>query len=449
MSQVMSNQIQVSVEITSSLGRRLTVSVPTERVEQAVKERIQRISKTAKVAGFRPGKMPEKAAEKMFGGAARAEVADHLLQSSLQEAVVQEKLQPAGYPVIESFKADPGAPLQYTATFEVFPDVHLKSLSDVTLEKLVVNLADADVERVLEQMRKQHAEWKEVQQAAATGDRVTFDMIAGTGQKEQKGLQLILEEGAMPPEFAVLKGTKAGDDVKVQWQGADANLKIQKVESPLLPEINDEFAKRLGVSDGTIDGLKTEVRKHVQDELDKALHNKLKVQLIDKLLETHPLELPKSAIDAEYEHLAQEFRNRVKQQIGQEIKELPESVQQDTQVVARRRVALSLLFPAAIRQYDIKLDDSRLRAHIERAVASFENASAMIDMVYKDKKIMAGIRSQVLEEQVVEKLLEQVQYKEKNADYAEVMKFANEQQDMHGHHHEHEHVHDENCQHDH
>lgn len=437
----MSNQIQVSVEITSSLGRRLNVTVPAERFEQAVKERIQRIAKTAKIDGFRPGKLPIKTAEKMFAEGARAEATEKLLQSTLQEALIQEKLQPAGYPTIESLKADAGAPLQYTAAFEVFPEVQLKSLDDVTLEKLVVSLTDADVTKVLEQMRKQHAQWEEVQHAAEMSDRVTFDL------NEQKGLQLIIEEGAMPAEFIVLKGKKVGDEAKVQWQGKEATVKVIKVEAAKLPEIDNEFAKRLGVKDATVAGLNTEVRQHLQTELDRVLQGKLKSQLLEKLIECNPVELPKSAVDAEYEYLAKDFRERVKKQFGQEVKDLPDSIKQQTQDDARRRVILGLLFPAVIKQFDLKVDDARVKQHVERVLSAFENTPGMIDMVYKDKNIMANIRSQVLEEQVVEKLLEQVKFTEKNATYSEVMKFADHQHDHH--HHDHEHVHDENCQHNH
>jgi len=445
----MTNQIHVSVEITGSLGRRVAVSVPAERLEQAVKERITRIAKTAKIDGFRPGKVPVKTAEKLFGQAARGEAAEALLQSSLQQALVQEKLQPAAYPVIESFKADAGGPLQYTASFEVFPEVQVSGLKQVTLEKLVVDITDADVEQVLQQMRKQHSQWEAVNQPAAMGDRITFNMVTGPDKKEQKDLQLVLEEGGMPAEFAVLKGKKVGEQVTLQWQGSETTINLSKIEVAKLPEINDEFAKRLSVSDGTVIGLYTEVRKHMQDELERVLKDKLKTQVIDKLVERNPVELPKSAVDAEYERLAQDFRNRVKKELGQEIQDLPEAVQQSTKDAAHRRVTLSVLFPAIIKQHDIKLDDTRVRTHIQKILASFENADNMIDMVLKDKNVMSSIRSQVLEEQVIEKLLEQVSYTDKNANYNEVMKFAHTNHYRAEDYHEHEHVHDENCQHDH
>jgi trigger factor len=210
--------MDISVEITGSLARRLTVAVPASEITSAIQKRIQKLSKTAKLDGFRPGKIPAKVIEQRFGPALRGEAIEELLQSSLTTALKQEKLQPAETPTIQSLEAEEGQPLKYSATFEVYPEVHVNSLADVTLEKTVVNIEESDIDRVLEQMRKQHAEWQEVNRAIQAGDKVTMDFVRIVDGKpqtesEQKNVSLIMDEGRIPAGFDKLLGAKAGDEL--------------------------------------------------------------------------------------------------------------------------------------------------------------------------------------------------------------------------------------------
>lgn len=457
----MNQAMQVSVEITGSLGRRVNVSVPAERVEQAVKERLQQIAKTAKIDGFRPGKMPLSAAEKMFGVAARGEATEKLIQTTLFEALKQEDLRPAGFPMIESLRADAGKPLEYTAAFDVFPEVQLQKLNNFSLEKLVVDITDADVDRVLQQMRNQHATWEIVQRPAEWGDRVTFDLMRSANeqqstQDEQKDITLILEQDNIPAGFAAVKGATAGSEIQltlnpgVKDSEVQAVAKIHKVEVANLPEINAEFAKLLGVSEGGVDALRKQVHQHMQDELDQVLKNKLKTQVVEKFLENHQLELPKALLEEEFHLLEKDLKERMTKELGRQSESpLPESTKENLMATARQRVTLGILYPAFIKQHDIKVDEARVRAHIDRIARAFEGAQAMIDLVYKDKNIMNSIRSQVLEEQILEKLLEQVQFNEKIANYSDVMNLRSASLSHHGHVHPDDHVHDEHCNHDH
>lgn len=372
----MSNEMRVSVEITSSLGRRINVFVPAQEVAGAIKERLKQVAQTAKVDGFRPGKMPLAAAEKLFGMSVRDEVIRKLVQMKLYDAFRQEQLRPAGYPSIESLKEGEGQPLEFTAAFEIYPEVPAPSLNGVTLEKLVVSVTDSDIERVIEQMRKQHP---------------------GEG-------------------------------------GA-------------LPEVNDDFAKLLGVTEGGLETLRTQIKKHMEQELERVIKSKLKEQVIEKLLERQPLELPKGLIEEEAQQLEREFVESMakSKQDAEKLPALPEEAKQQIQKTATQRVTMGLLYQALIKEHDIKVDEDRVRAYIDQFAQSFENSPNIMEMLYKDKQITSRIRSQILEEQVVEKLLEQVKFSEKPSSYSEVIKISTH--DAHGH--DHEHVHGPDCDHDH
>lgn len=212
--------MDISVEITGSLARRLTVAVPATELNSAIQKRVQKLTKTAKLDGFRPGKVPAKVIEQRFGEAIRGEAIEEVLQSSLSTALKQEKLHPAEPPTIQSLEADEGQPLKYSATFEVYPEIHVNGLSEVTLEKTVVSIEESDIGRVLEQMRKQHIEWEETTRPVQLGDKVTMDFIRiidGQLQQdtEQKNVSLILDEGNIPAGFDKLIGAKVGDELMI------------------------------------------------------------------------------------------------------------------------------------------------------------------------------------------------------------------------------------------
>ncbi len=370
--------MDVSVEITGSLARRLTVIVPAAEISNAIHKRIQKLTKTIKLDGYRPGKVPTSVIQQRFGDAIKGEELEKLVQSSLTTALQQENLQPAGSPMIQSLEANEGQPLKYSATFEVYPDVQVNSLADVTLEKTVVTIEESDVDYVVEKMRKQH-----------TGEGETLS--------------------------------------------------------------DDEFIKRLSME--TMDELRKQVRSHMEQELNNVLKNKLKTQLIDKLIEKNTLELPKTLLERECQHLEKEWEERLRQSTQQQDAVLPAEAKEKSLEIARRRVTLSLLFGELMKQYNIQVDNNKVNEHIFRIATSFQEPQAIVNMIQKQPEILNNIRAQVVEEQVVDKLLEQVQYTEKTAQYREIMQMetdaAGELEHEHHHEHEHEHVHDENCDHDH
>lgn len=447
--------MQVFVEITSSLGRRVTVIVPTEKFEQAVRTRLQKLSSTAKMDGFRPGKAPQSLIEKRYGLAVRSEVVEILLDSSLREALAQEKLYPAETPVVQSVKAEPGVPFEYNVTFEVYPEVHLHNLSDVLLEKLVVTIEEADVDRVIEQMRTLHATWNEVQRPAEMGDKLNVDMQGLVhGQPSpalhDKNTTLVLDKNTLPPGFEVLEHAKAGDIITINLPdnqhkpaGAAAPadqvlVTVHTVSAPELPPIDADFAKKLGITDGNINSLREEIRQHMQNELGQTLKNRLREQVIDAFLEHHPVELPKGMLASEYQRLEQEVQDKIKQEnkSAGDI-QLPQAEQQKLQELAQQRVALGLLFPAIIHQQNFKVDDARLSAHVKQMFGAFEDAAQMLPMLLQNKDLMGRLRSQILEDQVVDYLLGQVHFSEKAVNYTEALALSKAGHPGHTHTHRH------------
>lgn len=426
--------MQVSVETTSNLGRRLTVIVPADLLEDEVSARLKNLSKTAKIEGFRPGKIPSRVIEQRFGDSARGEVVNKVLQKSLNDALIQEKLEPASTPTIQSLKAEKGQPLEYVATFDVFPEVKLQDLSDVVLEKSKVNIAEADVDRVLEQMRVQHAKWIPVDRASKEGDKVTVDLKWPHEEKaakfrEQRGVAFILSK-ALPPDLEVLKGTKVGDEVPVklaiQVRGTPERTQVSAmgtvltIAEPELPELNDEFAKTLEVAEG-IQGLRAEVRDHMQKQADQVVKTKVRNRLVEALLERHHFELPEQVVETEKQQMEYELKMQQQSAVSPKDFELADSIRENIANMAKKRVTLSLIYSALIKEYQLKVDSNRVHERIEQIAVSFEDPKEMAQKMLQDRPTINRISTEVMEDQILEKLLEKIQYTEKNLDYAKVM----------------------------
>jgi trigger factor len=423
------NKIQVSVESVDNFTRRLNVTVPISQLEERKKLHILELAKKTRLDGFRTGKVPPSHIEKLYGSSIWQEVIEKSLQISLSTALEQETLNPVGHPHIESIKAEPGTDLTYTASFEIYPQVEVPSLKGASLEKLKVNINEEDIIKVLEQMRKQYAEWIEVPDKACYGDRVSFDIVfADAEEKTRKDLQWVLEEDKIPEGFSALLSSVAGDTLSVSLpkeQGSkhsnSATIKVKKVAKAKLPELDNAFAKRLDIKEGTIEALKNQVREHMQIELDRILREKLKAQVIDMLVTMHAInELPQGALNQEFKRLEQDVFRQQKQQNNERIS-LSEIEKADLMKMAYRRVTLGLLFNALIEKHHLHVDESRVQQHIDKLVGAFQFDQMVRDKLYKDKNMMMNIRSSVLEEQVIDKLLEEVEYTEKLAEYSEIM----------------------------
>lgn len=424
--------MQVSVEETGGLERRMTVEIPGEKIEQEVQKRLQQLSRTASLKGFRPGKVPMKVVNNRFGGQVRQEVLGDMVQSSFYEAVAQEKLRLAGQPAIEPKEGEDKGSFEYTATFEVVPEVEAVPVAGVEFERKLAEVTDADLETMIEKLRVQNADWVANEGEAQGGDRLSIDFV-GTIEgepfkgNEGKDFSVIIGSNQMIEGFELgLIGTKAGEEKSLEllfpenYGVADLAGKpvqfvvnINKVESPQLPELNDEFAAKFGVEEGGIDALRTEVKNNMERELKQTLSNINKRAVMDKLLELNKFDIPQAMIDNEAQHMAQQMSQGMQQS---QIKDL--SIFNNE---AARRVSLGLIIASIIKANDLKVDEEQVRSYIEDMAASYEDPAEVVKWYFEDRSRLSQVEPVVLEEQVVNWILEQGTVKESQVAFEEIM----------------------------
>ncbi|QKT02549.1 trigger factor [Ectothiorhodospiraceae bacterium 2226] len=430
--------MQVSVESTGGLTRRMKVSVPAERIDQEVESRLKRMTRSVRIKGFRPGKVPFGVVQRQYGPQVRQEVVGEVVQSTFYEAVVQEKLRPAGSPSIEpeeSGDADGG--FGYVATFEVYPEVEPAPLEGVKIEKSVAQVADEDVERMIDNLRKQRRSFEAVERPAAEGDRVVMDYngtIEGEDFPGNRGQDVPVELGSgrmIEGLEAGLIGAKAGEtrtlDLKfpedyhfkeVAGKPVQFEVTVKAVEESRLPEVDEAFAKGFGVEGGA-DALRAEVRGNMERELNQGLHAKAKRAVMDKLLELNAIDLPAALIDGEAGRLAQQMHQQLVAQGAR-----PEDVKMDPSMFrdeASRRVALGLILAEIIKRQGFKADPAKVREMVDNTAASYEHPEEVVKWYYAEKGRLADLESANLEDQVVDWALEQADVVEQPTSFQEVM----------------------------
>ena len=435
--------MQVSIESTSTLERRLTIGVPADRVESEVNSRLQQAAQNVRMKGFRPGKVPMKVIEQRFGAGVRQEVLGEVMSRSFYEAVQQEKLKPAGRPAIEPKSMEPGKDLEYVAVFEVFPEVEPRDYSAIEIVKLSAELSEQDVDKMIENLRKQAGTWEVVDRPAQDGDQVVID-YAGTKAGEAfeggsaENSPLTLGSGRMIPGFeAAIVGMKAGEEKVVPLtfpadyhsealKGAAVEFKItlKEVKALQLAELNDEFFKKFGVKEGGEEQFRKDVRENMARELKNAIKNKVKNQVMNGLLKVHEdLQVPGALITEEIQVL----RGQTVQQFGGAgnnpsidfAKLLPDDMFRGQ---AERRVRLGLLLNAIITAGELKADAAKVRAAVEELASTYEDPKEVIDWYYANRQQLQGVESMVLEDQVVEQLLSGAKVTEQATSYEEALK---------------------------
>lgn len=437
--------MQVAVENASGLERKIKVSVPSEQISQEVKKRIKELTKTVKLKGFRPGKIPEKVVEMQFGDSVRQEVVRDVMWETLQQALQQEKLYPAGLPKVEvvSFKA--GEPLEYTASFEIYPEVKLANLAEIEIEKPTAEIKDPDVEKMIEKLQQQNVKWKDTPRAAQNKDLIQIDFEGfiddvpfegGTA----KAFRLELGSNRMIPGFEEqLIGANPGEtrDITVTFpeeyhakdlagKAAKFVVTVNKVMESQLPELNEAFAKDLGVSDGTVEGLKKEVRDSMQRDLDRRVRENVKAQIVKKLLQLNQIEVPEALVDSEIQRIQKQFQRQFSMQTGQKDK-LPELPREQVEQQAKDNVTIGLLLSQWIKDRDIKVDGSRVRTRIEEIASGYHQPDEVLKWYYSNNEALGEIEAAILEEQAIDGLLEELKVVPKNMSYEEIMN-SNEQQ---------------------
>ncbi|MDU3964647.1 MAG: trigger factor [Klebsiella michiganensis] len=430
--------MQVSVETTQGLGRRVTITIAADSIENAVKSELVNVAKKVRIDGFRKGKVPMNVVAQRYGASVRQDVLGDLMSRNFVDAIIKEKINPAGAPNYVPGEYKLGEDFTYAVEFEVYPEVELQGLEAIEVEKPVVEVTDADVDTMLDTLRKQQANWKDKDGAVDAEDRVTVDFTGSVDGEEFEGgkasdFVLAMGQGRMIPGFEDgIKGHKAGEEFTIdvtfpeeyhaenlKGKAAKFVINLKKVEERELPELTEEFIKRFGVEDGSVAGLRAEVRKNMERELKGAVRNRVKSQAIEGLVKAkaNDIDVPAALIDSEIDVLrrqaAQRFGGNEKQAL-----ELPRELFEEQ---AKRRVVVGLLLGEVIRTNELKADEDRVKGLIEEMASAYEDPKEVVEFYSKNKELMDNMRNVALEEQAVEAVLAKAKVSEKATSFSELM----------------------------
>ena len=428
--------MQVTVETLEGLERRLNITVPAANIEDAVTAELRNIAKNRRFDGFRKGKVPLKMVAKMYGKAVRQDVMGEVIQRHFIEAIVKEKINPAGAPEFTLVENKEGEDLVFNATFEVYPEVELKGLENISVEKPTTEVQDSDVEEMIETLRKQQAAWVEVEEAAEEGKRATIDFVGSIDGEEFEGgkaenFPLEMGAGRMIPGFEDgITGKTAGMEFEIdvtfpedyhaenlKGKAAKFAIKVIKVEGRELPKVDDEFVAKFGVSEGGIDALKAEVRKNMERELKQAVKNRIKEQALEGLVQENEIQVPAALIDQEIGTL----RQQAAQRFGgnpDAAAQLPRELFEEQ---AKRRVMVGLLLGEVIKSEELKADDDKVKALIEEMATAYEDPSEVIAYYEQNTQMMDNMRNVALEEQAIDAIISKAQVSEKAVSFNELM----------------------------
>ncbi|EEY38144.1 trigger factor [Vibrio mimicus] len=428
--------MQVTVETLEGLQRRLNITVPAANIEDAVTAELRNIAKNRRFDGFRKGKVPMKMVAKMYGKAVRQDVLGEVMQRHFIEAIVKEKINPAGAPTFAPVEIGEGKDLVFTATFEVYPEVELKGLEDIAVEKPAAEVTDADVAEMLETLRKQQATWKEVDEAAENGKRVSIDFVGSINGEEFEGgkaenFPLEMGAGRMIPGFedgivGKTKGMEFVIDVtfpeeyhaeNLKGKAAQFAIKVNKVEARELPELNDEFVARFGVAEGGVDALKAEVRKNMERELKQAIKARIKEQAIEGLVKANEIDVPSALIDQEIGVL----RQQAAQRFGGNVEAAAQLPRELFEEQAKRRVVVGLLLGEVIRTHELKADEEKVKALITEMATAYEDPTEVVAYYEQNQQLMNNMRNVALEEQAVDAIIAKAKVTEKAISFSELM----------------------------
>lgn len=435
--------MHISIETTSGLERRLTISVPSETFEEQISERLGKAAQQVRLPGFRPGKVPLKEIRRRFGPAVRAEVAGEIMQSSFVDAVHKESLAPAGSPSLEVVKMDPGIDFEFTATFEVFPVVELADLSRVAVRKPAAEISDLDLAEMIDRLREQRRTWTEVSRGAQEGDRVTLDFTGrldgeifegGSGE----GATFEVGAGQMIEDFDQgVRGLAAGDDgaftatfpedygnETLRGRTVTFEVSLTRVEEPGLPALDEEFFKAFGVEEGGLDAFHEEVRANMQREMDSAAANQVKQQVMDQLNRLHKVQLPRAMVTQEIQsqkqQMLQQFQMYGSGGQAPEI-DLPDDLFTEQ---AERRVTVGLVVNEIVTSNKLEPDAERVRERIETLAAGYAQPDQVVSYYYSNPEQLQQIEMAVLEQQVVDHILDKAAVEIVPATYQDVISGA-------------------------
>ena len=430
--------MQVSVETTSTLERRMTVGIPAEKIDSAVETKLADTAKRVRIDGFRPGKVPLREVRRRFGKAIREEVIGEIVSNSFYEAMNKESLNPAGYPSIERTKDAPGEDFEFVATFEVYPQITVQGLTSISVVRPVADISESDIDGMIERLREQRATFVDVDRAAANGDQVVIDFV-GTKDGEPfqggsaTGSKLVLGSGQMIPGFedGLVGATKGEERVlaltfpenyhapELKGQAVQFAVTVQAVQEKQLPEVNEEFIKAFSPKDPSIENFRAEIRQNMERELKNAIKNRIKKQVMDGVLEQNEVQVPKALIDSEIDRQRQQMVQQFGGGANFDFRSLPAEL---FEAQATRAVKLALLLGEVIKDRQIKSDATRVRAAIEELAAPYENPQQVVSWYYENKQILQQVEAMVLEDQVVDVILEQAQLTDESMSYEDAVR---------------------------
>ena len=430
--------MQVSIESSTGLERQLKIGVPAERIEKEVTERLQKATKTVSIAGFRKGKVPLKVVKQKYGQGVRQEVIGEVVNSSFYEAIKQEDLQPVGQPRIDDVTDVEGKDLEYTAVFEVYPEITLAKLEKVSIARPVTDLNDADVESMIEVLRNQQATFEAAEKASEEGDQVNIDYVGTKGGEEfpggkAEGQDLLLGSNSMIPGFEDgLVGLSAGDEkvLKLKFpkdyhaeelKGAKVEfaVKVNTVSVKNMPEMNDDFFKLYGVTEGGEEKFREDVRNNMERELRNAIRNKIKNRVMDQLFTHNKVDLPKALVTNEISQLKKQMIQQFGggQQLDPNM--LPDDMFTDK---AERRAALGVIVSEVVKVEELTPDEERVRERINEIASTYDQPQDVIDYYYSQQELLSSVEAVVLEDQVTELVLSRAKVTEEKLSYEEAIK---------------------------
>jgi trigger factor len=430
--------MMVSVETLPGLERRIEVSVPATRVRQQVDARLLKVSRTVRIKGFRPGKAPIHVVRKHYGREVREEVVSDLIRETFAEALRQEKLQPAGGPRIEPKKTGEPDDLRYTATFEVYPQIELKDISEIRLTRPVASVGEGDIDAMIESLRRQRPNWSDVARGCRDGDRITLDFEGRIGGEPFEGgksenLVITLGAGRLLPDFEQgVRGAAAGeqrefdlrfpDDYPAKHlagQTARFQAVVRKVEESALPELDAAFCEAFGVAEGGIEALRAEVRENMERELAQAVQARLKAQVMDQLLAANPIAVPRALVESEIRDMQLELLRRSG---SRDPRQLPP--RENFEAGARRRVALGLILNELIRKAGIQADAGQVQRRLDELVATYADPDEARRQYLQNDAATRQLQMSVLEDQAVDWVVKAAKVTDQPGSFKDIMNFG-------------------------
>ena len=430
--------MQVAVSTVSNLERRIEVSVPAAQVSSEFENRLKQVARNARLKGFRPGKAPMPVVRQQYGDQVRSELLGDLFRQSYSQAINQQKLKPAGDPRIEQFSADPGADLRFVALVEVMPEISLQPLSGLTLDRYTAEVTEADVDAMLETMRRQRSEFVKVDREAGENDQVTVDFEGKIGGEVFEGgsgqdAKVVIGRGRVLADFEyALRGMKAGDTKNVMVQFPEDygspdvagklaffDVSVKEVGEPRLPEIDDEFCAGFGISEGGVTALQDAVKSSMQHELDTAIRTRLRNQVLDKVYEANPIEVPKTMI----EEAVQEIRQDTLRRIGmQNAAQLPSN--DSLLEPGKKRAAMRLLVGELMQAANLTLDRARVNERLDEMLGDYPNADDLRRQYVQNADLMRRIEASVMEDQLIDWIVGQAMVLEIPSTFSDITLFG-------------------------